>query len=183
MKMNNVDDLDEIIKVFCIYFKKSGALYAWTADKDCKNAFLQQRNAKLFVVEKENLHRTEFVRFSKMYQSQKLNEIPIGSTFEENLSMQITTEEYTELNDYCDKIQSIMEVASFNALNRYRLKKKYMDALLYLTEISFIKDYPTESDDIHEAVNSGMNVSTINQLYIFTKLFKNTFEEKDDENE
>ena len=152
------------MKVYLIYYKKE--LYAFTTVKDMYKKFMSQRNPKCFIAIKKDITEKEFKSFSYIYQTQMLTEIPLSISVSDYTFIVATYSESEKLNYEADQLDIKMSDIYIHLCMQTNIKNKYIKSIKYLTQTNF---YVPNKDDTKDSI------STMNQLALFSNLFKNTF--------
>lgn len=162
------------IKVYLFYLRNDKELYAYTIDKEYKERFLLQRNKDCFHVKKIKMDKIEFSTFSYKYNNRKLMDIPLSTSITEYTMILATAYEDDLLTEIGNQIDHKMEELYKELILQSNIKKKYSESLEYLLKTTlFIKQKDGTKDYI----------STINLLFLFSQLFKNTFVKQDKNDE
>ena len=159
----------DVIKVWVFYLKGESSIYAFTALKEFKNRFLRERNEKCFNVEKIEMDEFEFSLFMNRHSSYKLSEMPLNTSLTEYVNILMTPKEYEELNHRASSMDSEMERIHKRFSEEVSLKEKYSESVNYLC--STVINNKKKNGEIDR-------ISTINLLFLFMQLFKNTFEKE-----
>lgn len=162
------------IKVYLFYLKNDRELYAFTIDKEYRDRFLLQRNKDCFHMKKIKMPEIEFSAFSYKYSNKKLMDIPLSTSITEYTMILATSYEDDLLTEYANQIDHRMEALYRELILQSNIKKKYSESLEYLLKTTL---YIKQKDGTKDYI------STINLLFLFSQLFKNTFIKEDIDNE
>ena len=167
MKLGKLDT----VKIWMFFLKNERTPYAFTVSKEYKNRFLYERNPECFNVEKIEIDELEFSVFVSMHRSIMLSKMPLNTSITDYVNILMTPTEYEKLHHEASTMDSEIEriQSEFSKIN---LKKKYSDAIGYISNVKYMK---------YEKNGRKTVLSTVNLLLLFRILFKNTFERSDDE--
>lgn len=166
-------ELDEF-KVYLFYLKHTKQLYAFTTEKDIKKTFLEERNKDCFYIKTIEMNELDLSIFMNKYRQLKLEQIPIDVSIDKTVMMYATPQEESIIEEthsqLCNSINSIWEkLRSIDYTNKsfmHQLKEKYKKAI----------DYLCRTDrNVTLRDGSTMVLSSVNIIYLYTKLFKDTY--------
>lgn len=153
-------------KVYLFYLISTGELYAFTINKNYKDKFLSQRNPKCFKLKRMKMSTIQYKVFSNKYNLKMMEEIPLNSSLEDYLMIVSTREEEYKMMEEGNRIDIIMETASKVLTNIENIKPKYKKSIEYISNTTYLKSKNDGTKDL---------LSRINLLFLFSKLFRNTF--------
>ncbi len=162
--------LDDV-KVWLFFLVNERTPYAFTVNKEYKSRFLQERNSDCFNVRKIEMDELEFSMFVNIHRSIMLSEMPLNTSLTEYVNILMTPREYARLHLEASNMDSEIERIQKD-FSKLKLKSKYSDSINYLSTVECMKI---------EENGEKCSLSTINLLFLFRILFKNTFERSDDE--
>lgn len=143
------------MKVYLIY--KDNSLYAYTNNKKYKDLFLNNRNKRLFKVEKCTMDDDEYETFSSINRRKELQNNVYGSSFA-----------------YCNTISTLQE-----DIDVQMASDVYDEELKSICK-SLLEDDSRISEDIEYLYNTSMRdndhiVSRLNTLSVFVSTHYDTF--------
>ena len=160
----------DIIKVYAIYLINQTEsndklrLYAYTTEKDIKDAFLKQRRKDSFIVKKIKMDDIEYSVFANQYQLKKLSEYPVEISFDQHIMMYMTDDEMNTISWMFDEIEHSMDMIKREFM-KLPLKNKYRKAIEYFSNRGY---YKKVNGIIEER-------SRANTLLAMMELFEGTF--------
>ena len=159
------------IKVYLFYLNEDKSLYAFTINKEYKNKFSYQRNKKCFTMKKIYMDKYEFKSFSYKYKDYMLQEIPLNIGLDKYEMIVATNKEESGLMSEADALDNAMDCLHRDLVLQSNFKTKYLTSLEYLTTTAYVSKGKNGDTQLN---------SKINLLYLFMKLYKNTFTTTDD---
>lgn len=162
------------IRVHAFYKKPDNNLYAYCYEKKNRDRFLKERNPNCFTYSKLDIPREFYDEFERENYMFELHVVPLNVSLNSNNDIEVlmTMGEEDTLIDTSYKIDTQIMNLRKNVLGYYDLKKKYRECIEYFTNVTY---YKKNEDGTKELI------STSNLLYLFIKLFKDTFVEMKDE--
>ena len=161
----------DIIKVYAIYLINQTEsydklrLYAYTTEKDIKDAFLKQRCKDSFIVKKIKMDDIEYSVFANQYQLKKLSEYPVEISFDQHIMMYMTDDEMNTISWMFDGIEHEMDEIKREFM-KLPLKNKYKKAIKYFTNRGYHKEVDGKIEERSRA----------NTLFAMMELFEGTFD-------
>lgn len=162
---------NDIVKVYAIYLiSKSESndkmrLYAYTTEKDIKDAFLKQRCKNSFIVKKIKMDDIEYSIFANNHQLKKLSEYPVEISFDQHIMLYATADEMNAISWMFDGIEHDMDKIKREFM-KLPLKNKYKKAIEYFTSRGYKKKIDGKNEEFSRA----------NTLLAMIELFGGTFD-------
>lgn len=147
--------------VYAFYLKKDKKLYAFTINKEYKDSFKKIRNMNKFIYTKLYMDELTLSIFQDKNYLKMLTKVYLSNSNdikEYHTIIATYDEEYLLEKKSSDISDNLVGIKIY--MHRLNLKKEYVNAIKYLTEIN----NPNDS-----------TISNINTLKLFYHLFKNTF--------
>ena len=155
-------DSADILKVWMFYRSDHpGVLHAFTATKDFKTRFEQQRKPNSFIIEKIKMDEIEFALFSNANQKKMLIETPIGvGVYGPVLKLIATYEEEADIETFCCRWEDNLDNA-YRMMREIPWKKKYRKLFDKVLQTHVVKKAPDGSE---------LHVSTCDLLAVARKV-------------
>jgi uncharacterized protein YqgQ len=160
----------ETYKVYEFILKSKKEPYAYTIEKKLRDDFISQRNPNLFLMKTVKMNKYEYMAFISQNQKQMLIEIPLSTSLKDYVYIVATYKEEDELSYEMEKMENELADIYRHLVLQSNIKTKYKDSVNYLT-CTFI---------LNEDLDS---LSRVNSFAVFYKLFKDTFQKPNQEDE